>query len=63
MNLKELKDKIDELWNQADVETKVDRNVYIHDNHTYNYNYHDIEDIYIDSDKDIIINIDFNNII
>lgn len=61
MNLKELKDKIDELWNKADVETKVDRNVYIYDNHIYNY--HDIEDIYIDSAKDIIIDIDFDDIV
>lgn len=61
MNLKELKDKIDELWNKADVETKVDRDVFIQDNYTYTY--YDIEDIYIDSAKDVIIDINSNDII
>lgn len=53
MNLKRLKDKIDELWNQADVETKVDRKVYIYDFETENYYF--IDDIYVDEFKDIII--------
>lgn len=61
MNLKELKNKIDELWNQADVETKVDRDVFIRDNYTNTY--YDIEDIYIDSAKDIIIDISSKDIV
>lgn len=56
MNLKELKDKIDELWNQADVETKVDKSVYIYDFETGNYYF--IDNICIDKSKDIIIEID-----
>lgn len=55
MNLKELKDKIDELWNQADVETKVDRKVYIYDVNSENY--HFVDNILIDESKDIIIEI------
>lgn len=60
MNLKELKDKIDELWNQADVETKVVRNVYIYDFETENYYF--INDIYVDESKDIIIEINSDEI-
>lgn len=60
MNLKELKDKIDELWNQADVESKVDRKVYIYDFETENY--HFIDDIYVDESKDIIIEINSSEI-
>lgn len=60
MNLKELKDKIDELWNQADVETKVDRKIYIYDIETENYYF--IGDICIDSAKDIIIEINSSEI-
>ena len=55
MNLKELKDKIDELWNQADVETKVDRKVYIYD--VESENYHFVDNIFIDESKDVIIEI------
>lgn len=55
MNLKELKDKIDELWNQADVETKVDRKVYIYDVESGNYYF--VDNILIDESKDIIIEI------
>lgn len=55
MNLKELKDKIDELWNQADVETKVDRKVYIYDIEREEYYF--VNDILIDESKDIIIEI------
>lgn len=53
MNLKELKDKIDELWNQADIETKVDRKVYIYD--VESENYYSVDNIFIDESKDIII--------
>lgn len=60
MNLKELKDKIDELWNQADVETKVDTKVYIYDIETENYYF--INDFYVDESKDIIIEIDSGEI-
>lgn len=60
MDLKELKDKIDELWNQADVETKVVRKVYIYDFETENY--HLIDDIYVDESKDIIIEINSSEI-
>lgn len=55
MNLKELKDKIDELWNKADVETKVDRNVYIVIEEDDMDMYYPLDEIYIDSGKDIII--------
>jgi hypothetical protein len=60
MNLKELKDKIDELWNQADVESKVDSKVYVYDIETENYYF--IDDICIDESKDIIIEIDSGEI-
>lgn len=60
MNLKELKDKIDELWNQADVETKIDSKVYDYDIETENY--YSINDIYIDESKDIIMEIDSDEI-
>lgn len=60
MNLKELKDKVDELWNRADVETKVDRKVYVFDIETQNY--YCIDDIIIDGAKDIIIEIDTKDI-
>lgn len=60
MNLKELKDKIDELWNQADVETKVNTKVYIYDIETENYYF--INDFYVDESKDIIIEIDSGEI-
>lgn len=60
MNLKELKDKIDELWNQVDVETKVDRKVYIYDVESENYYF--VDNILIDESKDIIIEIDTNDI-
>ena len=60
MNLKELKDKIDELWNQADVESKVDSKVYVYDIETENY--YSIYDIYVDESKDIIIEIDSGEI-
>lgn len=55
MNLKELKDKIDELWNQADVETKVDKNVYIIIEEDDLDRYYPLDEIYIDSAKDTII--------
>ena len=61
MNLKELKDKIDELWNKADVETKVDSKVYIYD--VESGNYHFIDNIFIDESKDIIIEINSNDIV
>jgi hypothetical protein len=61
MNLKELKDKIDELWNKADVETKVDRKVYIYDVESGNYYF--IDNIFIDESKDIIIDINSNDIV
>lgn len=61
MNLKELKDKIDELWNQADVETKVDRSIYIYDIETGNYYF--IDNIDVDESKDIIIEIDSGEIV
>lgn len=61
MNLKELKDKIDELWNQADVETKVDRRVFIYDVEREEYYF--VNDILIDEYKDIIIEIDTNDIV
>lgn len=60
MNLKELKDKIDELWNQVDVETKVDRKVYIYDVESENYYF--VDNILIDESKDIIIEIDSSEI-
>lgn len=60
MNLKELKDKVDELWNQADVETKVNTKVYIYDVESENYYF--IDDIIIDEAKDIIIEIDTKDI-
>lgn len=60
MNLKELKDKINELWNQADVESKVDSKVYVYDIKTENYYF--IDDICIDKSKDIIIEIDSSEI-
>lgn len=55
MNLKELKDKIDELWNKADVETKVDRNIYIVIEEDDIDMYYPLDEIYIDSHKDVII--------
>lgn len=61
MNLKELKDKIDELWNKADVETKVDRNVYIYDVESGNFYF--VDNIVIDESKDIIIDINSNVIV
>lgn len=61
MNLKELKDKIDELWNKADVETKVDRKVYIYDVESGNYYF--IDNIVIDESKDVIIDINSNDIV
>lgn len=60
MNLKELKDKIDELWNKADVETKIDRKVYIYDVESGNYYF--VDNILIDESKDIIIEINSNDI-
>lgn len=60
MDLKELKDKIDKLWNQADVETKVDSKVYVYDIETENYYF--IDNIYVDESKDIIIEIDSSEI-
>lgn len=60
MNLKELKDKIDELWNKADVETKVDSKVYVYDIETENYYF--INDFYVDESKDVIIGIDSSEI-
>ena len=61
MNLKELKDKIDELWNKADVETKVDRKVYIYDIESGNFYF--VDNIFIDESKDIIIDINSNDIV
>lgn len=61
MNLKELKDKIDELWNKADVETKVDSKVYIYDVESGNYYF--IDNIFIDESKDIIIDINSDDIV
>lgn len=60
MNLKELKDKIDELWNKADVETKVDRKVFIYDIEREEYYF--VNNIIIDESKDIIIETDTNDI-
>lgn len=60
MNLKELKDKIDELWNQADVETKVDRKVYIYDDDSENYYF--VDNILIDESKDVIIEINISDV-
>lgn len=60
MNLKELKDKIDELWNQADVETKVDRKVYIYDDDSENYYF--VDNIFIDESKDVIIEINTSDV-
>ena len=61
MNLKELKDKIDELWNKADVETKVNSKVYDYDIETENY--YSINDVYADESKDIIMEIDSGEIV
>lgn len=55
MNLKELKDKIDELWNKADVETKVDKSIYIVIEEDDIDIYYPLDEIYIDSNKDVII--------
>lgn len=55
MNLKELKDKIDEIWNKADVETKVDKSIYIVIEEDDIDMYYPLDEIYIDSNKDIII--------
>lgn len=56
MNLKELKYIIDELWNQANVESKVDSKVYVYDIETENYYF--VDNIYVDESKDIIIEVD-----
>ena len=60
INFKELKDKIDELWNQADVETKVDRKVYIYDDDSENYYF--VDNIFIDESKDVIIEINTSDV-
>lgn len=55
MNLRELKDKVDELWNQADVEAKVDKDVFVIIEGDELYGYYPVEEIYIDYSKDVII--------
>lgn len=54
MKLNELKDRIEEIWNEADIETKVDKEVYIYNE--YNDEYEIIKDIIIDdNDKSVTI--------
>lgn len=53
MKLNELKDRIEEIWNEADVETKVDKEVYIYN--SSNEDYEIIREIVVDEDKSVNI--------